>query len=276
MDEPNYQITDSSGTVVGEIGVDANGDPVVSKPGGGEVIVTDDGVRISGDAEVDGLFSTVEVPLDREFHSGVESEVDLTGGRLRLRNPHPLECLLHRQIVSDVDTLAGKLAAIPTDTPVIAFRTVMVIGDDDHLVAPVDPVFREVCEFSSTQSEATEHLDDEHWVGVVIVIRLSKFASTLEEQLELAIVECVLFTVTDVRPRPAGGVDRVLRLRLRPGAHNTLRRRRLLAMLLNVHVTEWIMAFELRKPGVGAHTPAPSLSFASGAAWLSASLFVAC
>ncbi|WP_143420909.1 hypothetical protein [Halorubrum halodurans] len=61
MDEPNYQITDSSGTVVGEIGADANGDPVVSKPGGGEVIITDDGVRIPGDAEVDGLFSTEDV-----------------------------------------------------------------------------------------------------------------------------------------------------------------------------------------------------------------------
>ena len=58
MDEPNYNITDSSGTVVGQIGVTSGGDPIVSKPGGGSVIVTDDGVEIPGDADVGGSLST--------------------------------------------------------------------------------------------------------------------------------------------------------------------------------------------------------------------------
>lgn len=64
MDEPNYNITDSSGTIVGQIGVNANGDPVVSKPGGGSVVVTDDGVEIPGDASVGGSFSTDNLSLE--------------------------------------------------------------------------------------------------------------------------------------------------------------------------------------------------------------------
>ena len=69
MDEPNYNITDSSGTVVGQIGVNGDGDPVVSKPGGGAVVVTDNGVKIPGDASVEGSFSTRQMG-DNRFYAG--------------------------------------------------------------------------------------------------------------------------------------------------------------------------------------------------------------
>ena len=76
MDEPNYNITDSSGTVVGQIGVTSGGDPIVSKPGGGSVIVTDDGVEIPGDADVGGSLSTGEAIITNQTSIKVQKDTN--------------------------------------------------------------------------------------------------------------------------------------------------------------------------------------------------------
>lgn len=73
MDEPNYNLTNPDGELVGQIGVNNDGNPVVSKPGGGEVVVTDDGVEVPGSVKADELRGVADyiVSTTAEFNDAI-------------------------------------------------------------------------------------------------------------------------------------------------------------------------------------------------------------
>ncbi|OYR68159.1 hypothetical protein [Halorubrum ezzemoulense] len=80
MDESNYHITDDTGSIIGTIGVDADGNPAIEHATSGEqVAITQDGLEARGltiqnQADV-GSLSTEQEFTDREFAEALVHEV---------------------------------------------------------------------------------------------------------------------------------------------------------------------------------------------------------
>lgn len=72
MNEPNYRLTNAEGQVVGEIGVDGNGNPVVSNPGGGSVTVTDSGIETPS-VSTENLQHTAETPQNESSNRNFDT-----------------------------------------------------------------------------------------------------------------------------------------------------------------------------------------------------------